>query len=115
MTIDKGRVLAEIDARQDEVVEVCSKIIQNPSENPPGDTAEVTRFVSSVLTKRGIAHQVLEPRPGNPLIVASVGSRGRPHLVLNGHLDVFPADDASLWQTSPFSGLVRDGKLLGRG
>jgi succinyl-diaminopimelate desuccinylase len=115
VTIDKARVLAEVDARAGEFVELCSRIIQIPSENPPGDTTELARFISRYLTERGVEHQVLEPRPGNPLIVASAGAARGPHLVLNGHLDVFPADDPSLWRTPPFSGLVEDGRLKGRG
>jgi succinyl-diaminopimelate desuccinylase len=115
MVVDKAHVLEEIDARADEFVDLCSQIIRIPSENPPGDTTDLTRFVSRLLSARDVEHQVLEPRPGNPLIVASTGrERGR-HLVLNGHLDVFPADDASLWRLPPFSGLVAGGKIHGRG
>ena len=49
------------------------------------------------------------------LIAACDGSRPGKHLVLNGHLDVFPAGDPALWSDDPFSGTVRDGKLFGRG
>lgn len=115
MTLDKKQVLNAIEERRTEFIDLCSKIVQIPSENPPGDTTKLTNFVSGMLSTWGIEHQVMEPRPGNPLIVASAGrERGR-HLVLNGHLDVFPADDASLWATPPFSGLVEDGKIKGRG
>ncbi|MBP6211245.1 MAG: ArgE/DapE family deacylase [Anaerolineales bacterium] len=36
-------------------------------------------------------------------------------LILNGHVDVVPPGDLSLWADSPWSGVVRDGKLYGRG
>ena len=36
-------------------------------------------------------------------------------LILNGHVDVVPPGDLSLWVDSPWSGVVRDGKLYGRG
>jgi acetylornithine deacetylase len=36
-------------------------------------------------------------------------------LILNGHVDVVPVGDLSLWIDSPWSGAVRDGKLYGRG
>jgi acetylornithine deacetylase len=40
---------------------------------------------------------------------------GVPSLIINGHIDVVPADDASLWSTPPFEPLRLDGWLIGRG
>lgn len=115
MALDKSQILNMIEERRTEFIDLCSKIIQIPSENPPGDTTELTNFISRMLSTWDVEHQVMEPRPGNPLIVASAGRDGGRHLVLNGHLDVFPADDAALWTTPPFSGLVEDGTIKGRG
>jgi acetylornithine deacetylase len=36
-------------------------------------------------------------------------------LILNGHVDVVPPGDLSLWEESPWSGVIRDGKMYGRG
>ena len=36
-----------------------------------------------------------------------------PVVHLNGHIDVVPAGDG--WTVDPFGGLVRDGKIFGRG
>lgn len=38
-----------------------------------------------------------------------------PTVVLNGHIDVVPPGDLSAWSTSPWSGVVRDGQVYGRG
>ena len=43
------------------------------------------------------------------------GSGGGPTLLLNGHVDVVPPGDPSLWSRDPFSGAVTDGRLHGRG
>lgn len=36
-------------------------------------------------------------------------------LVLNGHVDVVPAGDPDTWSVPPFGGLVRQGRVYGRG
>jgi succinyl-diaminopimelate desuccinylase len=42
------------------------------------------------------------------------GGKG-PHLVLNGHIDVFPAGPVDSWSRDPWSGAITDGKVHGRG
>jgi len=37
------------------------------------------------------------------------------HLVLNGHIDVFPVGDHEHWTQPPWSGAVADGRIWGRG
>ena len=52
-----------------------------------------------------------------PNIVATfdAGQPGK-HLVLNGHIDVFPvADDGRGWTQDPWGGELVDGKIYGRG
>ena len=44
----------------------------------------------------------------------AAGSGGR-SLLFNGHIDVVPEGELSRWDESPFSGLVRDNHLFGRG
>jgi acetylornithine deacetylase len=46
--------------------------------------------------------------------VGTRASEGK-SLILNGHVDVVPVGDPSLWEDSPWSGTIRDGKLYGRG
>jgi acetylornithine deacetylase len=36
-------------------------------------------------------------------------------LILNGHVDVVPVGDLTLWDASPWSGMIRDGRMYGRG
>lgn len=38
-----------------------------------------------------------------------------PHLCFAGHTDVVPPGDDSAWSVPPFSGTIKDGKLIGRG
>ena len=47
-------------------------------------------------------------------LFARLGTSG-PHFAFAGHTDVVPAGDLEKWQHDPFSGVLRDGKLFGRG
>ncbi len=47
-------------------------------------------------------------------LFARRGTSG-PHFAFAGHTDVVPAGDLKKWQHDPFSGVLRDGKLFGRG
>lgn len=111
-------LLERIDADRDDALRLVSEIVRRPSENPPGDVREVTTFLAAYLQGRGLAPRVIEPRPREGLlnIVVSVEGAGPGrHLVLNGHTDTFPIGDRSLWTRDPFSGIVADGRIHGRG
>ena len=55
-------------------------------------------------------------KPEWPNVVGTFSGQGAgPHLVLNGHIDVFPAGPAETWSRDPWSGAVEGGKVHGRG
>lgn len=112
----RSRLEAHMERDADDILRFVQRMVQIPSENPPGDTTDLTAFMGDWLSERGLDHEVVAPQPTMPNIVASFqgGEPGR-HLILNGHLDIFPAGDPALWSDDPFSGAVRDGKLFGRG
>jgi acetylornithine deacetylase/succinyl-diaminopimelate desuccinylase-like protein len=109
-----ARLLAALEARQAELVALCARLVRIPSENPPGDTRAVATFVADYLTALGLAVQVHAPHPERPNVVATLGTAAaRPHLLLNSHLDTFPAGEG--WTQPPFGGVVIDARLYGRG
>lgn len=108
----KAQLVAEVERRRDELVRLCAALVRIPSENPPGNTTAIATFIARWLRARGIRATIHEPCRGMPNLVAQLG-RGSPNLVLSGHLDEFPA--GSGWSFPPFSGRLRDGKVMGRG
>jgi acetylornithine deacetylase len=54
-------------------------------------------------------------RTSLPLVIGRLGPAGGRRVVLSGHLDVVPPGDSATWSVDPWSGLVRDGRLFGRG
>jgi succinyl-diaminopimelate desuccinylase len=104
--------LALLTRRRRRLSKLCARLVQIPSENPPGDTTRIAAFVERYLRTHGFAPTIYEPKRGRPNVVARLG-RGRPNLVLAAHLDEFPA--GSGWSFPPFSGAIRRGRILGRG
>src|SRR5262250_2415858 len=108
----KSRLIGELRKRSGELFELCSQMIQIPSENPPGDTTKLAAFIRDHLDSLGIPVEWHEPMAGRPNLVATLGA-GSPNLVLSGHLDEFPAGQG--WTRPPFSGAVEGGRIWGRG
>ncbi|WP_426955793.1 M20/M25/M40 family metallo-hydrolase [Muricoccus radiodurans] len=105
-----------IDADQDRIVGFLSGFLRAKSPNPPGDTREACAFATALLAQEGLSHRIVAAREDLPNIVASVeGTRPGRHLVLNGHMDVFPAIEDLPGERSQWSGDVEEGRIYGRG
>jgi succinyl-diaminopimelate desuccinylase len=112
----KARLFQVIDRRRDELARLCADGLRIPAENPPGNTTAIAEHYAAILERAGLGVERFEPRPGVVSLVSTRPGRAeRPRVVLNGHLDHFPADDPSLWSFPPYGGEIRDGKILGRG
>ena len=114
---DGKRMLLDWIAEDEEVlVEFLSAFVQAKSPNPPGDTREAAAHVCGLLDREGLAYRVIAPKAEFPNVVASFegGEKGR-HLVLNGHMDVFPVGEHEQWRYGAWSGAVAEGAVWGRG
>ncbi len=93
-------------------------LIKINTSNPPGNENLAAMFVSGLLQKEGIKAEILDVGPGRSAVVARLRSSVVPDpskaLLLVAHLDVVPVDKAR-WTVDPFSGVVRDGYMYGRG
>lgn len=70
--------------------------------------------MSKYIESHGIEAELYEPMQGIINIVANIGS-GKPHLVLNGHPNQFIGEINEKCMNPPHSGLIKDGKIHGRG
>jgi succinyl-diaminopimelate desuccinylase len=96
------------------LVALCAQTIRIPSPNPPGDTRDIARFVVQHLAASGLDAKIHAPLAEMPNVVATLGVAGaHPHVVLNAHLDQFPATPEG-WTYPPYAGVVADGKIWGR-
>lgn len=110
-------LIHRLDTCTDQVVSTCQKLIQTPSENPPGDTSKVAQLAAGILGEiKGADVALVTGREPFVNVVARIkGAASGRRLILNGHLDTFPIGDRSLWTVEPLGALVRDGRLYGRG
>jgi len=99
----------------DEAIATLSRYVQIDTTNPPGNESKAAAFLKAILDREGIEARVIESGPGRANLYARLrGNGAKKALVLMHHMDVVPAD-AKLWKEPPFSGLVRDGEIWGRG
>ncbi len=115
MSDDKATLLRWIDQDRSKLVAFLSRFLQARSPNPPGDTRAAADHVGAFLKAEGLHHRVVAPHQEMPNFIASCeGSAPGRHLVLNGHIDVFPAVEEG-WTHGPWSGAVTDDHIWGRG
>ena len=116
------RVVAEVERATDEMVAFTAALVRIPTVNPPGEAYDdCARFIGNRLAADGfdVEYFVADGRPEHsaryPRVNVVGGRRGGPGPVvhLNGHFDVVPAGAG--WTVDPFGGIVRDGKIYGRG
>lgn len=111
----KQTLIDEVEARKDELIELCSSLIKIPSENPPGDSTEISQFITDYLKQFDLEPEWHESNEKMYNLLVSYGQEQGKHLVYCGHTDVVPAGDLTKWSFPPFSGEVKDGWILGRG
>lgn len=108
---DEQRVLDRIDV--DEIVSLTQALVAAPGENPPGGEGETAQVLIHACRDRGLNVTVDEVEPHRPNVSATLPGGDAPGLLLLGHTDVVPHGDG--WTLDPLGGLVRDGRMYGRG
>lgn len=122
-----------VEASHDEIVAMLSRLVRYPSLR--GAEGPAQNYMRSVFESLGLEidefevdveavsqHPAWSPSSeqyaGRPNVVGIHQPRHGQHgrsLILNGHIDVVPVGEASLWHDDPFSGALVDGRLYGRG
>ena len=116
-------IVEQVDVLRSDMVEFLRELIRIPSVNPPGNEyLSCARLVGDLLKSLGFkTHYVTaEDHPDHSSEHPRINVVGRlpgvlpmPTLHFNGHTDVVPAGEN--WTVDPFGGLVKDGKIYGRG
>lgn len=112
-----------IEEKRADLVALTQDLIRIPTVNPPGDAyVACAEFIGERLKRRGfeIAYIRGYETPGDSdryprtnVIARRAGGRAGACVHFNSHIDV--VETGKGWTVDPFAGIVRDGKVFGRG
>jgi acetylornithine deacetylase/succinyl-diaminopimelate desuccinylase-like protein len=113
-------LFASLEESSTELIELTQELVAVPSINtgvmPTGNETPACEVIQRKLTDNGIDSEILESAPGRGNLVARLsGDGGGASLLLMGHVDVVPVEDADQWTHPPFSAEIADGRIWGRG
>jgi len=128
---EQQKIETYIDQHSAEAIALLQKLVQQPSVQ--GKEKEVQGIVVQKLKSLGLEVDVWDPSyqdlsaspyfvplrnsyEGSPNVVGVLrGQGGGKSMIFNGHIDIVPEGDRTKWKHDPFSGVIEDGKMFGRG
>ncbi|MDP9205908.1 MAG: M20/M25/M40 family metallo-hydrolase [Gemmatimonadota bacterium] len=106
------------DALASEATGILADYLRINTTNPPGNELAAARFLKAILDREGIEAQILDTAELGPnranLYARLHGNGTKKAIALVHHMDVVPATPSS-WSVDPFSGVIKDGYMWGRG
>ncbi len=117
-------LMRRIEAKREEAIALTVALVRVPTVNPPGDVyTECAELVGRRLAERGYAIEYVRAEgvrgdsaryPRTNVVGRLTGRAGSgPCVHFNSHIDVVEA--GSGWTVDPFAGVVKDGRVYGRG
>ena len=116
-------VFGEIDASREEIIRTAVELVGYPALAPiNGGTGEGAKadYIVSKLKGFDSVERIefpdrTDPSVMRPNIIARKKGKGKGTLWIVSHMDVVPTGDPELWDTPPFEGVSKDGRIYGRG
>lgn len=134
MNDQREAFLRSITERKQELFELLSDLVKIDSQNfgESGKEADIAEFIAEKLEAIGLSADVYSPMDveglpesedywdghnleNRPNVTAIRPGSGAARLMLAAHSDTVKVGDIKNWTVPPFSGLMRDGKIFGRG
>lgn len=124
-----------IDARKDELFDLLCRLIQMNSESfaTSGNEETCAKYIYELCQNLGLDSEIYSPMelegfekhpdylPGRNLenrynvTACWKGLEDRNELMLMGHIDTVKVGDVSNWAFDPLAGVIKEGKIFGRG
>jgi succinyl-diaminopimelate desuccinylase len=114
---------AALEERRDDLISLTQELIRIPTLNPPGENyREICEYLDRRLRSSGFQTQLIralgtpgdsEAYPRWNVVARREGPKPGECVHFTSHIDV--VDVGHGWTVDPFGGLLRDGKVYGRG
>lgn len=109
-------VRESISKNQDDIVSDLRKLVKHPSISAQNiGIEECAAALNEIMRDSGITSNIIKLPDGNPIVYGEVKSSSKKTLLLYSHYDVQPVEPLDEWKYNPFSGVVADNKVHGRG
>jgi len=110
-------VFKYIDTNSKAFVNDLVKLVKQPSVSARGEgVQECAELVAKMLKAVGAVTKILPEKDGNPVVYGEIKSKtAKKTLLFYDHYDVQPPEPLEEWNSGPFSGEIREGKIYGRG
>lgn len=112
-------LIDQVDERKEELIDLLKTLISFQTPAPPArNTAEAQQYVADFLKGLGFDIDMWDVYPNDPNVVGVLkGTEPDKYksLIINGHIDVAEVSEDEEWEEDPFTPLVKDGAVIGRG
>ncbi|AGK53410.1 acetylornithine deacetylase [Bacillus sp. 1NLA3E] len=116
---DLQTIIEQVEERSDELIGLLEKLISFKTPAPPArNTKDAQMFVADYLKELGFEIDMWDLYPNDPNVVGLLTGTDSAHyksLIINGHIDVAEVSEDEKWEGDPFTAIVKDDVVIGRG
>lgn len=115
MSLEK--IFNYIDANYEKFIKDLVRLVKQPSVSAKKEgLKECAEIVERMMKEVGLSTKIIPEKDGNPVVFGEIkGKKAKKTLLFYDHYDVQPPEPLEEWICDPFSGVIRDGKIYGRG
>ena len=105
-----------IDENFETFIQELRSAVQKPSIAAQNvGMSEAAQYFADLMESHGITARIMPTRGGFPCVYGEVKGKSDKTVLFYDHYDVQPPDPLDEWESEPFSGDIRDGKMYARG
>ena len=104
-------------ANSEKFIKELIRLVRQPSVSAKNEgLKECAEIVEKMMKEVGLSTTVIPEKEGNPIVFGEIkGKKAKKTLLFYDHYDVQPPEPLEEWICDPFNGVIRDGKIYGRG